>query len=206
MNYRIAQLAAGLASVLLLASCKDVSGSSPAAPVNPAASDTKTKEATNLFNPTGFPIVSTPIELSAMGAKAVSHGEWKDMEVLKQYAQKTNMTINWQTEPDNLFREKRNIVLAGSNLPDFLYRAKLFPFDMVNFGSRGILIPLNELIDRHAPNLRTMFANFPSVKKSITAPDGNIYALPQVADYMAPLVGNKPWINKGRRRSSSTRR
>ncbi|MFE5321701.1 extracellular solute-binding protein [Paenibacillus sp. NPDC056579] len=197
MNNRIAHLAAGLVSVLLLlASCKDVSWSGPAAPVNPVASDTKVKEAVNLFNLTGFPIVNAPIVLSAMGAKAVSHGEWKDMEVLKQYAKKTNMTIHWQTEPDNLFREKRNIALAGSNLPDFLYRAKLSPFDMVNFGSRGILIPLNELIERYAPNLRTMFANYPNVKKSITAPDGNIYALPQVAEYLAPLVGNKPWINK----------
>ncbi|MBM7569178.1 extracellular solute-binding protein [Paenibacillus sacheonensis] len=144
----------------------------------------------------GFPIVGTPVTLTALGAKAASHGEWKDMKVLNEYAKKTNIAIDWQTVPDAGFEEKRNIVLSGGDLPDILYRAKLTPYDEVNYGSQGILIPLNQLIDQYAPNIKAMFEKYPEVKKSITAPDGNIYSLPQVADYLAPRIGNKQFINK----------
>ncbi|WP_165971886.1 extracellular solute-binding protein [Paenibacillus piri] len=193
MKMRTKPVMLGTASLLLLATaaCSSDGGTG-----NTAANQDKPSESAKEVNASGFPVVNNPITLTAMGAKFSTHGEWKDMKVLNEYAKKTNITINWQTVPDNAFEEKRNIALAGGDLPDMFYRAKLTPYDEVNYGSQGVLLPLNKLIDQYAPNLKALFEKYPEVKKSITAPDGNIYTLPQVADYLAPRIGNKPFINK----------
>jgi putative aldouronate transport system substrate-binding protein len=148
------------------------------------------------IKPTGFPIVDKPITIRMMGARYNTHGEWKDMLVFKEYEKKTNIHIEWDTAPDSIFMAKRNIALAGGKLPDAFYRANLSPSDEVNYGAQGIIIPLNDLIDHYGPNIKAMFAKYPEIKRSITAPDGNIYSLPQVADYLAPRINQKPWINK----------
>ena len=43
-------------------------------------------------------------------------------------------------------------------------------------------MPLNKLIDQHAPNIKAFFKENPEVAKAITAPDGNIYYMPYVPD------------------------
>jgi putative aldouronate transport system substrate-binding protein len=146
--------------------------------------------------PAGFPIVDAPITLHMMAARFNAHGEWKEMLVFKEYEAITHIHIEWDTVPDNIFDEKRNIALAGDRLPDAFYRAKLSASDEVNYGTKGVFIPLNELIDRYGPNIKAVFTQYPEVKRSITAPDGNIYTLPQIANYLAPRINQKPWINK----------
>lgn len=148
------------------------------------------------MNLTGYPIAKEMITLKMMGAKNVLHGEWNDMLLFKEYEKKTNIHIEWTTVPQETFAERRNIVLATNDLPDVFYRGLLNPADEVNYGSQGIFIPLNDLIDKYAPNIKAMFERFPDVEKSITAPDGNIYTLPQAIDYLLPRVNTKPYINK----------
>ncbi len=43
-----------------------------------------------------------------------------------------------------------------------------------------MLIPLEDLIDQYAPNLKKVMEKYPNIKSSITAPDGHIYALPGI--------------------------
>jgi putative aldouronate transport system substrate-binding protein len=191
MKLRSKQMTLGAISMLMLTTACTSAGTG-----NVATTDNQVSATAKEVNATGFPVVNAPITMTAMGAKFTTHGEWKDMKVLNEYAKKTNITINWQTVPDNAFEEKRNISLAGGDLPDIFYRAKLTPYDEVNYGSQGVLLPLNKLIDQYAPNLKALFQKYPEIKKSITAPDGNIYSLPQIADYLAPRIGNKPFINK----------
>ncbi|MDF2924201.1 MAG: transporter substrate-binding protein [Paenibacillaceae bacterium] len=185
-----------LGSVCVMLSLSACSTSDSPAASTPASSSAPVPASVQELTASGFPIVNQPITMTAMGSKMATHAEWKDMKVLNEYAKKTNITIDWQTIPEAGFLEKRNISLAGGELPDIFYRARLTPFDEVNYGSQGILIPLNKLIDQYAPNLKALFAKYPEIKKSITAPDGNIYSLPQVADYLAPLISNKQYINK----------
>ncbi|TBL81046.1 extracellular solute-binding protein [Paenibacillus thalictri] len=193
MKFKSRDMVLGATSLLLLVGgCSSESNNAPA----PAQQNGKESASAKEVTASGFPIVNTPVTLTAMAAKFSTHGEWKDMKVLNEYAKKTNITINWQTVPENAFEEKRNIALAGGDLPDVFYRAKLTPYDEVNYGSQGVLLPLNQLIDQYAPNLKALFQKYPELKRSITAPDGNIYSLPQVADYLAPRIGSKQFINK----------
>jgi putative aldouronate transport system substrate-binding protein len=190
---RINQLVPSLLAVAMLTACTSApSGSEQAKP----SDATKPSEAAKDVNPTGFPIVNQPITIKMMASKNSLHAEWKDMKVLQEYAKKTNINIDWITAPDSGFIEKRNISLASGDVPDGFYRGRLTGFDMVNYGTQGILIPLNSLIDQYAPNLKALLAKYPDVKKASTAPDGNIYALPQIIEHLSPRLPNKMWINK----------
>ncbi|TBL79002.1 extracellular solute-binding protein [Paenibacillus thalictri] len=148
------------------------------------------------INMTGFPIAKEPITIKMMGAKGPLHGEWKDMLVFKEYEKMTGIKVEFETVPQNGFVEKRNVKMAGGDLPDAFYRAQFTPADEVNYGSQGILIPLNGLIDKYAPNLKAVMEKYPEVRQSITAPDGNIYTLPQLNDQLAPRLSRKIFINK----------
>ncbi|MCS7462863.1 extracellular solute-binding protein [Paenibacillus doosanensis] len=148
------------------------------------------------INAAGFPVVNAPITIKMMGAKGPLHAEWNDMLVFKEYEKMTNIKVEFEAVPQNGYVEKRNVKIAGGDLPDAFYRAQFTPADEVNYGSQGILIPLNDLIDNYAPNLKAIFEKYPDVKQSITAPDGNIYTLPQLNDQLAPRLSRKIWINK----------
>jgi putative aldouronate transport system substrate-binding protein len=68
------------------------------------------------------------------------------------------------------------------------------------YGSQGILVPLNPLIDNYAPYLKDIMSKNPIVRKAIAQPDGNIYTLPQLNECMGSLVDKNwirdPWIEK----------
>ena len=65
----------------------------------------------------------------------------------------------------------------------------------VKYGSQGILLPLEDLIEKYCPNIMACFEANPGVRNSMTAPDGHIYSLAQVATN-GPLKATNLWINK----------
>lgn len=96
-------------------------------------------------------------------------------------------------------KEKRQITLASGDLPDAFF---LIPWvdgfsrpEILRLGAEGALLPLNDLIDKYAPNIKAALAETPEFARLATAPDGNIYALPQWNDCYHCSYGSKLWIN-----------
>ena len=56
------------------------------------------------------------------------------------------------------------------------------PTEQQKLGKQGVYLPLNDLIDKYGLNIKKRMEEIPSYKKSVTAPDGNIYALPWIND------------------------
>jgi putative aldouronate transport system substrate-binding protein len=107
----------------------------------------------------------------------------------------------WETTTmdGNAAKEKRQISLASGDYPD-LYM--LIPWvdqfsqiDLVRYGQQGVLIPLNDLIEQHAPNVQAALDEYPYFKAMATAPDGNIYGLPQLIECYHCSFPNKMWVN-----------
>lgn len=157
--------------------------------------DDQTKEVSDNFNETGFPIVDEPIEITMVGQKVPNQAEFNDMSSMKEYEKSTNIKVDFQTVPFNGWEEKKNILLSGGDVPDAFFKSQLSNADIVNYGGQGVLIPLNDLIEEYAPNVQAMFEEFPEVKRTLTAPDGNIYTLPQISNYLANRI-YQGWINK----------
>ena len=78
----------------------------------------------------------------------------------KLVKQKLNITVKWQTTTYDAgpSKEKRQISLASGDYPE-LYL--LIPWvdqfttaDLLKLGNQGVVVPLNELIDQYAPNIK----------------------------------------------------
>ncbi|HML48903.1 MAG TPA: extracellular solute-binding protein, partial [Clostridia bacterium] len=96
--------------------------------------------------------------------------------------------------PNQGYQEKKNVLLASGKYPDFFYRAGLSVADLINYGGRGAFIELNALIEENAPNFMERAAEYPSVIKEITMPNGKIYSMPIVEP--SPTRGERSWMNK----------
>ena len=144
---------------------------------------------------TGFPIVEEPVTLNVMAAKFASHSDWKDMMLWKEYEKMTGIHIEWQCVPTESIAEKKNIALASGDIPDIFYRTYMSQQEIITNGQQGVFIPLNDLIDEYAPNLKALMESRPDIKRVITQSDGNIYSLPLVTEDIM-TIAMKGWINQ----------
>lgn len=159
----------------------------------------KVREPSETFREEGMPIVDEPIEMDIFAGKsATTADDWNDVLILNKYEEMSNVKINWEQVPADGLEEKRNITLGSGDLPDAFYAANIPVADIQKYGEQGVFIPLNDLIEKYAPNLNAILDEHPDIRKGLTFPDGNIYSVPTIysPDFLSLLIGAKPWINK----------
>lgn len=174
-----------------------------------ACSDNKTNQETNTnketgnkpqeesFNKDGLPIVKDKINLTIVSPKAQLAPEYNEMEIFKRLETDTNVHIDWNNIPDTDYLEKKNLLLASGDLPDAFYNSQFSDYELITYGEDGTIIPLEDLIDQYAPNLKKLLEERPDIKAAITAPNGHIYGLPT---WEENELGTNPFfhvINKG---------
>lgn len=131
------------------------------------------------INESGMPIVDDPITLDFfVGLNPGVEGNLNEISSMKKYTEMSNININWEEIAYDSIGEKRNLALASGNLPDAFYGADLPTSDIFKYAQQGTFIKLNDLIDKHAPNLKKVLDEYPDIRRAITYPDGNIYSLP----------------------------
>lgn len=150
-----------------------------------------------LVNKEGFPIVNEPLTLQVMGQKAGIHGPWEEMQFFKTMEEKTKIHLDFKTPGVENYDELKNLAFASNELPDFFFNGMLTRADEFNYGKQGLLIPLQDLIEEYAPNIKKLLDLREDVKKLITV-DGNIYALPSVSStgMCIDLWINYKWMEK----------
>lgn len=102
------------------------------------------------------------------------------LAVWKEIEKKTNVKIKWEVQPGGQYITAiQTRLAASSNLPDIV---KLPGTNPTPYGQSGTVIPLNELIDQYAPNIRRLFEEKPLAKKLMTSGDGNMYGLAAIVE------------------------
>lgn len=156
----------------------------------------ETPEIPNL-NLEGFPVVNEPIQLTMMGNRAANDGPWEDMFMFTHMEEQSNIILQMDTPPAGSFAERKNLVFASGDYPDFFFgNAVITAKDEALYGKQGILIPLEELIETYAPNIKAALDSHPDYRGSITSADGHIYSLPNIQSFEAlGKTGPKLWPN-----------
>lgn len=189
MNRKKIYLCMAMLIVMILAACSE-------------KDDSKTNDDSRLdnLNDAEMPIVKETVELNFFaGQHASTNEDWNDVMIFNEYKDRTNMDIQWQMVPHASLEEKRNISLSDTkSLPDAYHSANMPVDDIWKYGQQGVFIPLNDLIDEYAPNMKKLLEEDSEFKRALTFPDGNIYSFPQAADpdFLSIRIGAKPWINK----------
>lgn len=149
-----------------------------------------------------FPIVDQPLTMTMMGPN-VGLAEWSDMAFFQDYAEKTGIEFEFNTPPVSDFATKLNLAFASGDLPDVIFGTgpnELTAAMEMDYGSQGILLPLEEMIEENMPNLWALMEAEPEIRKSITTPDGHIYSLPMINRdttaiwYMGPMWYRGDWL------------
>ncbi|MBO9609851.1 MAG: hypothetical protein J7639_28095 [Paenibacillaceae bacterium] len=195
----LAVMALLLVIVAVLAACsKEKQDAQSSASPAPSASGASPAPAADI----AFPLAA-PITLNIFASKnAAVKKDFKEMLAFKNLQQKTNVTVNWRlaTAGDES-NQKQSLLIASNDLPDAFYGAWVFSeAEIIKYGTEGILIPLEDLIKKHAPNLQKVFQQRPELEKKLRAPDGHIYTLPMVqedphANMPNTMLINKKWLD-----------
>lgn len=95
--------------------------------------------------------------------------------------------------------EARQISLAGGELPEAYmlvpWASQFTQAELQRYGEQGLILPLNDLIDEHAPHIAEALDGEPGFETLATAPDGTIWGLPQWNDCYHCSYPYKFWIN-----------
>ncbi|MCL2833430.1 MAG: extracellular solute-binding protein [Treponema sp.] len=181
---------AGIAILIFAVTTAFVFGSGGSQPSTMNAATT----ANSNFNPTGYPIVKEKITLTGFGNQNVNHRAWDELTCFTEYEKLSNIHIQWTTAPDQGWAERKNLMFASGDYPDIFYRCGLTVAEIINYGSKGILLPLNDLIDQYGVNIKECINELPDIGRALKMPDGNIYTLPSKSS-VEQNASQKNWIN-----------
>ncbi len=123
--------------------------------------------------------------------------------IFKRLEEKTNVHVDWKAIQSDQWGEK--IALEMSNiktLPEFVFSAGFSDTDLLKYAKQGVIINVEEYIDKYMPNLKKVFEQAPEYKKMCMDENGHIWALPWIEQLGSEktaiqAVGNMPFINKG---------
>lgn len=193
-----------LTGAMLLAGCgsSEAGGNKESAPA--AAGETAAAEGTAADTVNGGtaevsgkgPIVDEKVTYTLACQLSPNWGNPAEGEFWQKLEEETNVHIEWVTYLETEADEKFKLLMASGDYPDgFIGALGGSDNDIVTYGSEGIYIPLNDLIDQYCPNFkRRVSEEYPDLMKMITCADGNIYGMPSVL--YNPDIYNNTFINK----------
>lgn len=150
-----------------------------------------------------LPIVKEPFTLTFATAEdleavAASRSYTQNLPAFEELEKRTGIHVKFEvTTPDQYNTTMQTRLAAAKDLPDLIR----LPEDPIRYAKGGLIIPIDELIGEHAPNILNLFKERPEVMKAMVAPDGRIYTLSAVVDArsmvnFAGLGMRKDWIKE----------
>lgn len=150
----------------------------------------------------GYPIVKDKVTLKVFSIQDPNIQNIATNFMNVNLEKTTNVKIEWSLNSADTIVEKRNVLLASGDMPDIFFGTGLSNAELMNFGAKSqLLIPLNDLLDKFAPNFNKYASGWPVLKPLMTAPDGNIYSLAATyynyqVSYATRSWLNTKWLNK----------
>ncbi|GAA5003584.1 extracellular solute-binding protein [Actinopolymorpha pittospori] len=148
-------------------------------------------------------LVKEKVTLRVVVPQDVRVGDWAKNTFTGWYEQATNVHIDWQVVAggDDAMT-KVNAMIASGDIPDVFMNIAFSNAQQLLYGSQGLFVPLNKLIDDYGVEVKRIFKDYPDAKSTLTATDGNIYSMPSVNDCFHCACGNQrmwiyqPWLEK----------
>lgn len=157
---------------------------------NTAVSDSK-------VSPPGiFPITKEKITFKVVTVQDQTIDDIDSNEFTKWYEDKTNIHIQWTVLPGSAVKEKIQVLLAGGELPDIFMNGGINANQTVAYAAQGAFRPLDDLIEKYAPNIKKMLNEKPFLYDYMRTPDGKIYSLTGLTEVLHTYMPKKLWIYK----------
>ncbi|MBR2765112.1 MAG: extracellular solute-binding protein [Blautia sp.] len=148
-----------------------------------------------------FPLEETATLKGITTFPASTESEPNNRTIFKRLEEKTNVHIEWTAIQQDQWGEKMALIFANyKDLPDFIFSAGLGDTDLLKYADQGLIIAVDEYIEKDMPNLASIFERYPEYKAMCEDEDGHIWALPwieQLGEEKTAIqtIGNMPFIN-----------
>ncbi|MDF2937548.1 MAG: hypothetical protein K0Q90_2921, partial [Paenibacillaceae bacterium] len=121
--------------------------------------------------------------------------------VYQEMEKRTGVKISFQHPATGSEKEQFNLMIASGKLPDVIESNFVnYPGGPEKAIADKVLIPLNDIIDKHAPNLKAYLDKNPGTRKDISTDSGLIYAFPGIGvgntNVSSGLVLRKDWLTE----------
>lgn len=109
----------------------------------------------------------------------------ENLACFKEVEEKLGVDIEWQHIPKDTESEQFQLMIATNNLPDVIF------YEWLSYGpdtalDGEIIIPLDDIISKYAPNLSAYLEKNPDVARDMKSDSGHYYCFPY-------LRGNDMW-------------
>lgn len=158
-----------------------------------------------LIAPAAMADVTFPLEETATLSIALQQSplvnDYEDNALTKWLFERTNVQLEFVLFPSTDAATKLNLMISGGDkLPDILTFG-LNATTAYEWGSEGVLVPLNDYFDNDGQYYRDLCASFgfdaDDLLKQITSVDGNIYGTPvYMPTYNNMSSPSRGWINQ----------
>lgn len=148
-----------------------------------------------------FPLAETATIKGLTSFPAGTESEPNNRTIFKRLEEQTNVHVDWKTIQSDQWGEKISLEMANmKTLPDFVFSAGFGDTDLLKYAKQGVIINVEEYIDKYMPNLCKVFEQAPEYRSMCTDADGHIWALPWIEQLgyektAIQTVGNMSFIN-----------
>ena len=121
-----------------------------------------------------------------------------DWDVEKEAAKRTGVSLkNVASMATTSSQEAFNLLIASGDFPDIVGGSSIKE-NVNQFGPEGAFVGLNDLIEKHAPNMKAYFDANPEIKSAISAANGELYYIPYLPDgkYGRAYFIRTDWLKK----------
>lgn len=146
------------------------------------------------------PVKLTYFTIFPPGHAAV-HQTLNDSPSLQAIQKATNIELEIIGVPTASYGERKNLLFASAELPDMLF-SNTVPKDTLRYGvNDNLIVPIDDLIEKHAPNFNEWIHAYPDIKTQSLAVDGKQYNMPYVDTTAAFLIQvgyyiREAWLDK----------
>ena len=194
---RLRRFAASLLALSVLAGCSVPDTSSAESAVSASVSSKAQPQKVTYSAPGEFPIADEEIPLVIFAPSSSSY-DLDENQMTLELERLTGIDIQWKIASAEMFMEKLQLLLATGDRADILAMGsenRLTRAEELYLAEQEIIIPLEDLIETWSVGYKAAFETLPDLREYITAPDGHIYALPNVDGTLNTQYPQKMWIN-----------
>lgn len=144
--------------------------------------------------PGEFPIVTEPCELTVWAIRSPAVEDYATNYQSEWYEEYSGVTVHWVDVPAQGWADAFQLSVMNEEWPD-IYLYDFSPSEVQICVDYGVIIPIEDLIEQHCPNVTGWLENDPELKKTVTANDGHIYTL-FAQSYNTAAYTQKLWVNR----------
>ncbi len=122
--------------------------------------------------------------------------DYENMNVFQEAFKYTNVKPSEFVAPISDANQQYTLMISDTKNP--MADIVVTNISTMNSAGDAVFVPLDELIDRHAPNIKKYFEENPEIKAQALAEDGKLYSIPSTYDAIVSQGWyiRKDWLDK----------